>query len=329
MKILITGGAGFIGSQLGRFLSNKHDIFSLDNLSYGNLENLRHKGSTFSEFIKCDIRDDNFHEFCKGMDVVVHLAGIAPLPESQINPVNAYDNNVIGTLNVLESCKKHGVKKVIFSSTSAVYENSKTYPLAEDTGFENPDLIYSMTKLACENLCSSYVKNYDMDITVIRFFNVYGPNQDHLRKQPPLLGYITKCLLENKNPVFYSSGEQKRDYIYVDDVSRLIEKCFENESSQGQIFNACSGNTYSVKEIYELFKKHFGSDLECRFEEPKNFWDKYPSLFEGTYPLKRERIVKEVNKFSLGTYKKATDLLNWSPQVSLSEGIKKCLKEIE
>jgi len=329
VKILITGGAGFIGSQVGNLLSKEHTVVSLDNLSYGKKENLLNDGKPFSDFVFCDVTDPDFEKYCIDVDVVIHLAGIAPLPESQINPIKAYQNNLMGTINVIQACRKHNVKKIIFSSTSAVYENSETFPLKEDSYFKDPDLIYSMSKMASEKVCLSYCKNYDMDITILRFFNVYGINQDHTRKQPPLLGYIIKCLLNNESPTFYSDGSQSRDYIYVDDIYRLILCCIENKKSKGQIFNVCSGESYTVKEIYDIFRKNFNTDLECFFEQSENFWDKYPDLFEGFYSFSRKRIKKEVNKYSLGCYDKAKSLLGWEPQISLEQGIEKIIKEVK
>lgn len=326
MKILVTGGAGFIGSEIAKHFSCDHEVFALDNLSYGRIQNLKSKGKMICSFIECDIRDENFERYCKGMDIVIHLAGIAPLPESQVNPKNAFDNNVNGTINVLEACKKHEVSKVIFSSTSAVYENCDKFPFREDVLFEQPDLIYSQTKYACEQLCKSYAKNYNMNITILRFFNVYGPNQDHLRKQPPLLGYITKSILENKDVVFYSNGKQERDYVYVDDLCSLVEKCIKRSLSNGEIFNCCTGNTYSVQDIFEISKKQANSNILCKFNEPSSFWDKYPTLFEGKFKFNKNRVTKEVNKYSIGTFEKANKILGWKPKVSIEKGISKCIE---
>ena len=188
MKIVITGGAGFVGSQVGYYFHKLgHDVYLLDNMSYGKKDNLYVNGSTFGHFTKFDIRDSTLLSFFQNTDVVFHFAGIAPLPDCQINPTTAYDNNVVGTLNVLEACRKAGVPKVIFSSTSAVYENCTIFPLTEDQIDKEPNLVYSMSKRSCEWICHSYVENYDMDITILRFFNVYGPHQDFKRKHPPLM----------------------------------------------------------------------------------------------------------------------------------------------
>ena len=326
MKIVITGGAGFVGSQVGYYFHKLgHDVHLLDNMSYGKEDNLYVDGSTFGHFTKFDVRDPTLLSFFQNTDVVFHFAGIAPLPDCQINPTTAYDNNVVGTLNVLEACRKVGVPKVIFSSTSAVYENCTKFPLTEDRIDKEPNLVYSMSKRSCEWICHSYVENYEMDITTLRFFNVYGPHQDFKRKHPPLMGYITKTLLNNTLPVFYSTGNQQRDYVYIDDISSLITKVIEHPDSRGEVFNICSNKAYSVREIYELYRAEFPKSLEPTFMPSDKFWNKYPELFEGANALSKERVIKEVNKFSLGSFDKAKKLLGWEPKVQMEDGIRECV----
>lgn len=335
MKILITGGAGFVGSQVSWYFKQLgNEIWLLDNMSYGNMDNLVVDGKEVGHFfIEADIRDGDMDEWCEDIDVVIHLAGVAPLPDCQMNPMNAYDNNVVGTLNVLEACRKTNVKKVIFASTSAIYENCNAVPFVEWDIPTGPDLIYSMSKQACESICKAYVRNYGMDITMMRFFNVYGPHQDFRRKQPPLMGYIIKCMLEDKKPTFYSTGHQSRDYIYINDVARLMHMIIDGENADGepvnlagQVFNACTGHAHSVREIYDMYQQEFEKQIEPSFDDSTKFWDKYPSLFEGSSPLNKERLVKEVNKHSLGSYKNANEILGWEPKVSMREGIAECVR---
>ena len=326
MKIMITGGAGFIGSQIGWFLSNRgHEITLLDNMSYGHEDNLTIDGKQIGTFIEDDIRSEDFDKHVAGMDAVIHLAGIAPLPDCQTSPYWAYDNNVGGTLNVFESCRKNNISKVIFASTSAVYENCSNMPFVEEIVEKEPDLIYPMTKRNCEWICKSYSDNYGLDIVTLRFFNTYGPHQDFKRKHPPLMGYITKCLLENTNPTFHSDGHQKRDYIYVDDISRMVEIILSKDSLSGEVFNVSSGNSFSVRDIYEVYQEKFDINLPATFQEAEKFWDRYPELYEGSNPLSKDRLVKEVNKSSVGSYSKAEKILGWTPQVSLEDGIRACV----
>ena len=162
IKVLITGGAGFIGSQLGLHLTkqpSKYDIHLVDNFSSGYVENLS-DGETELSCTTCDVRSLSFFSLVKKIkpDVVIHLAGIAPLPECQTDPQKAFDNNVIGTINVIEACKSNNVSKIIFSSTSAVYENSTQQIFVEDDPLEKePDLVYATTKRHCEHIIDNYV----------------------------------------------------------------------------------------------------------------------------------------------------------------------------
>jgi len=323
MKILITGGAGFIGSQIGFYLENLgHDIILLDNMSYGHNDNLSVDGKTIGKFILGDVRDNDIDKHLHEVEAVIHMAGIAPLPDCQLNPCSAIDNNVIGTINILEACRRLGIRKFIFASTSAIYENCKITPFVESRLENEPDLIYAMSKRHCEIICKSYVSTYDMDVIMLRFFNVYGPHQDFRRKHPPLMGYITKCLLLGDQPTFYSNREQKRDYVYISDLINLVELCLKSNNVSGEVFNVSTGSAHSVKDIFNIFCQKFEVFIEPKFEEAKNFWNKYPSLFEGPLPLSHSRVEDEVNKFSLGSSQKAHSMLGWSPKVDIDAGIK-------
>ena len=222
-KILITGGAGFIGSQLGFHLGAQgHEIILLDNMSYGRLDNLLIGGKLFGNFIGMDIRSKKIFEVMKGVDYVFHFAGIAPLPDCQSDPYHAIDINVAGTANILEAARYNGVKRVVFSSTSAIYENNSKFPCSESDKV-SPYLIYSNSKLQSEMLCKSYVETYGLDVVMLRFFNVYGPHQDMARKQPPLIGYVIRELYNDNRPVLHSDGSQRRDYVYTQDVIDLCQ----------------------------------------------------------------------------------------------------------
>lgn len=325
-KVLITGGAGFIGSQLGLHLTKQEDkykIFLVDNFSYGYKENLS-DGTIQLPCNDCDIRSKEFHKLVKDIkpNIVIHLAGIAPLPDCQTDPVNAFDNNVLGTINVIEACKDNNVSKIIFSSTSAIYENSEEPIFIEDVPLKTePDLVYATTKRHCEHIINNYVTLYGMDITTLRFFNVWGLNQDYTRKQPPLIGYIIKCILNDQTPTFYSDGYQRRDYIFSTDLVNLIDIIIHTETTPGEIYNACSGNVYSVRDIYASFCKTFEFKRDPIFTDPGQYWDKYPEMFEGKYPLSKKRVHKEVNKISVGSNQKACQTFNWTPQVDLDTGV--------
>lgn len=321
-KILITGGAGFIGSQLGYDLHNKgHEVILLDNMSFGHKDNLIINGKSFGKFIKDDIRNKTLFKHCKGVDYVFHFAGIAPLPNCQENPYEAVDVNVAGTANVLEACRVNNVKRIIFASTSALYENNTKFPCKE-TDQVTPDLVYATTKLQCEDLCNSFSKSYGMEIVCLRFFNVYGPHQDFKRKHPPLTGYLIKEFMLGNTPILHSTGDQQRDYVYIDDLLEICKISLTHKNAPGNIFNVCSGNTLSVKDIVKEISIYFDNPKTPIYREASKFWEKYPNLFKGKYPLSIKRLEKEVNKFSLGCKNKSKNILQWSSKISPKEGFK-------
>lgn len=322
-KILITGGAGFIGSQLGwRLQTEGHEVLLLDDMSFGNQDNLEIDGRPFGTFIKTDIRSKTVGKYFKAVDYVFHFAGLSSLPVCQENPYYAVDVNVAGTANVLEAARLNNVKRVVFSSTSAVYENNKHFP-SQESDEVAPDLLYATTKLQAELLCRSFSHLYGLEIAIVRYYNVYGPHQDFKRKSPPMTGYIIRELLASRQPMLFSSGEQKRDYIYVDDVNNLNILCMTHPKAAGEIFNAASGTAASVKEIYSYLKDALQSDIEPRFNPAQQYWDAYPTLFKSEHPLNKQRLEKEVNKYTLGSNKKAKQLLGWKPTISLQEGMRR------
>lgn len=220
MKILITGAAGFIGSQLAyKLYKNGHKLILIDNFSYGKYDNLEFPDHSFkNEIINMDIRDKNgIKDIFKSenIDFVYNIAGIAPLPDCQINPCEAIDVNVNGLVNILENARIYGVKKIIQASTNAIYENTDKFPTKEEDLFKLPTLIYPNTKYSAERFAQSFCDTYGMNITCLRFANVYGPHIDCLRKQPPFVAYMIRELYYDRIPIFHSDGNQKRDYIYM------------------------------------------------------------------------------------------------------------------
>lgn len=323
-KILITGGAGFVGSQCGYYFNNlNHEVIMLDNLSFGYKENLIINGSKFGTFIEEDIRSKNIFKYFKGVDYVVHLAGISSLPICQSNPGLAIDVNVAGTANVLEAARLNDVKKIFFSSTSAVYENNEVFPSREDQ-IVSPTLVYSLSKYQAEQLCSSYSKLYNIDIVVGRFFNLYGPHQDFKRKSPPFISYLIKSLIENTQPTFYSNGDQSRDYVYIDDVNNFIGACLNNQNKNNfDVFNCSSGVAYSVKDLITIANNLIkpNQNLNPKFNPAELYWNNFEILFESKYPLSKDKIIKEVNKFCLGNIEKSKNILGWQTETNMIKGL--------
>lgn len=329
-KVLITGGAGFIGSQTVHYLwSRGYDVYLMDNFSYGHEDNLEFLNIKF-QCKRLDILHRDFDDYVKNIEpnIILHFAGIAPLPVCQADPALAIRNNVEGTARVFEAARKYGAAKVVFASTSAIYENTVCPRWGYcETQKVCPDLIYPTTKLAAEEVCKAFFDSYGINTTILRFFNVYGPHQDFRRKSPPLLGYITKCLLKDEEAVLHSDGHQRRDYIYVEDLCWLIFKVMNTQehNSLDNTYNACSGGTVSVRDLVELMENSFGKKLKVKYRDSSLFWDDYPSLQSGKYILSKERLEKEVTKFSLGDFSKAANKFNWRPSTSIEEGISKVI----
>ncbi len=328
MKVLITGAAGFIGSQLAyRFWKLDTELVLIDNFSYGKMDNLEFKDHSFKkEILRIDIRDKEGIEkiFKTGdIDYVYNMAGIAPLPDCQLNPCEAIDVNVNGFVNIMENGRKYGVKKIIQASTNAMYENETEFPTKENC-FNQPTLIYPNTKYCAERFAQSYCDTYGMNVTCLRFANVYGPHIDCLRKQPPFVAYMIRELYYGRTPIFHSNGNQRRDYIYVDD---LVDLALAVRKSQGfDCVNVASNHNYSVNEMYEIAQKIMGKTIQAQYASDMHYWGNYSGLYEGTYPIKEEILNHEINKYSLCDNTYAKDKYGWSPKVSMEDGLRSVIE---
>lgn len=326
-KVVITGGAGFIGSQLGFFLKERgyNNVVLLDNMYHGYVDNLMMHGELFPNIVFEDIRSENLGKHFEGADAVFHFAGMSSLPECMDNPVFATDVNVNGTINVLEQARLHGVKKVVFSSTSAIYENTTQFPTHETDNSE-PNLLYCVSKKQAEMACHSFIENYGMNVIIMRYYNVYGPHMDFKRPSPPFVSYVVRELLNGRQPLLFSKGEASRDYVFVDDVNEMHYRILQNDSlKSGTTFNAGSGQAYTVPFLYDILKKHIGTDIEPEYGDPKKFWSKYPNLSKGTFPIHSSIVEKEVHKNTLADISNAKNLLDWEPQIDIQTGLKRCV----
>lgn len=330
-KVLITGSAGFIGSQLAYRLSkNGYDLVLVDDFSYGKEDNLIFEDADFRDTVrKIDITDfdvlkDLFEK--ERFDYVYHIAGIAPLPDCQSNPTRAIEVNVVGTVNILELSRRYGVKNVIFASTSAIYENAESFP-CEESEASKPTLIYPCTKYSAEQFCRSYHSTYGLNISIMRFANVYGPHIDCLRKQPPFVAYVIRELYYDRIPTFYSNGEQRRDYIYIDDLLDIA--CILMTNTGFDVVNVSSCTTISVNEIYALISKIMKKDIVPNYLEPEKYWSKYPSLYEGAYSISKSILDAEVNKYTLCSNQHALEKYGWHPKINMEEGLRRTISYAE
>lgn len=320
MNILITGGAGGIGSTLALHLTQKgHVVVSVDNFNNGYMENLFENGKQICDSVALDIRETEL--LTELMDfnqteVVIHLAAITSLPQCESNPTECISVNVAGTASVLTAARLTGVKNIIVASTSAIYENNVITPFQEKQ-LVSPRLFYPLSKKLMEDVVDSYIENYDMNITTLRFFNVFGPRQDIHRASPPLINYIVREVKKGNDLVFYSNGEQQRDYVHVDDVVKMIETCIQN--TYNVRFNVCTGTKTSVKDIIGYAEKAFNKELNYTFKESKNYWSNYEILYKGVYPLEDGVVAREVNKYAVGSFERAEYCTGWKPNRNIEE----------
>lgn len=323
-KILITGAAGFIGSQLAYHLWKKgHELTLVDNFSYGSEDNLIFEEHVFTEeIIRDDIRNKKLMNWLfenKHFDYVYHIAGMTPLPDCQMNPAEAVEVNTMGTVILLEAARTYGIKKFIFASTSAVYENNTDFPSVEGNVVP-PSLIYPNTKYTAERYCQSYADVYGMNITCMRFANVYGPHLDCLRTQPPVVGYLIRELYYGRTPVLHSTGTQRRDFVFVEDLINLAELVQKGEGFD--VVNVSTNTTISINELAETVRRLMGKE-EIAFEyvESKNYWNRYPDLYKGAFPIAEKALDNEVNKYTQLSNAYAKKRYGWEPVTGLEAGI--------
>jgi len=249
--ILITGVAGFIGSNLAQKLIElgNYKVIGVDNLSYGVKEQIPDD----VVFYNLDIRSTEIFPLFKNVDYVFHLAAKNCISDCQKDPVETFDINVTGSANVFEAAKLAGVKKIIYAESSAIYEGSENFPTPEwDL---KPISFYALSKLASMYMAEGYSRFSSLNFTALRYFCVYGPRQDYRRTIPPVFSSFIIKLLKNERPIIYGTGEKRRDFIYVDDINEFHLMCLEDDRTNGKVFNLGSGNNFSINEIYKIISE--------------------------------------------------------------------------
>ena len=256
MKYIVTGGAGFIGSNLvDKLIDEGHEVIIFDDLSTGENKNLNPK----ARFINVDISKSYFmpvlNEYKKwfeGVDTVFHLAALARVQESRENPIKYHNTNVNGMLNVLNLCVECGVKRFVFSSSSSVYGDSEYLPTLEESSLD-PMSPYALHKFIGEQYCTLYSKLYDLETVSLRYFNVYGERQPTKGAYCLVMGIFARQRLEGKHMTIRGDGEQRRDFTYVGDVVEAnVQMASYEEKLRGAILNVGSGTNYSVNQIADM-----------------------------------------------------------------------------
>jgi UDP-glucose 4-epimerase len=259
--MLVTGGAGFIGSHIvERLVGLGHEVRVLDNFSTGRRENLSSVEDGV-DILEGDIRDVPIVERAvKGVEVVFHEAALASVPRSVADPASSNEVNVTGTLNLLVASRDSGVRRLVYASSSSVYGDSPELPKRERMA-PSPESPYAASKLAGENYCRVFSSLYGLECVSLRYFNVFGPRQDPGSQYAAVVPLFVKALLEGTPPVIYGDGEQSRDFTYVANVVDANVLALSATGVAGEVFNTACGRTSTVNELLAKLQKITGTSL--------------------------------------------------------------------
>lgn len=267
-RVMITGGAGFIGSNLADELSLDNEVVILDDLSTGNMENinelLKKENVTFihGNITDLDILQKNFND----IDYVFHQAALANVPESIKNPISNNNININGTLNVLTASRDNQIKKVVYASSSAIYGDSLIMPITEITQ-PNPKSPYAVAKLAGEYYCDVFSDVYKLPTTSLRYFNVYGQRQNQYTEYAAVIPKFINRVITGRQPIIYGDGLQTRDFIFVKDVVKA--NILAAESRMRGVFNIGSGISTTIYEVANLITILLGKNLKPLYDVPR------------------------------------------------------------
>ena len=303
MKILVTGGCGFIGSHMvDRLLNDGHEVIVIDNLSSGSLRNLEHhKGSNKLQVVVETISDfAKIESHFKGVEKVFHLAALADIVPSIEHPMEYHNSNVNGTINVLEACRKYNVGRIIYAASSSCYGIPDKFPTPE-TAEIRCQYPYAVTKYLGEEYCMYWAQVYKMNITAMRFFNVFGPRARTSGTYGAVFGVFLAQKLNNKPFTVIGDGKQTRDFTFVTDIVDACVTASNNYQIPKERINVGSENTYSINRLVELL----GGEI--------TYIPKRPGEPDCTF----------------ADTKKIKQLLGWSPKVSFEEGVSIMLDNID
>jgi UDP-N-acetylglucosamine 4-epimerase len=306
MKVLVTGGAGFIGSNLVASLIERQDVEKvrvLDDLSTGSLENIDefHNHPKF-EFVHADIRNyDDCLSAADGMDLISHQAALGSVPRSINDPLTSNNVNITGTLNIFTAAKEKKIKRVVYAASSSTYGDHPALPKVEDA-IGNPLSPYAVTKYVNELYARVYSSVYGLELIGLRYFNVFGPRQNPQGPYAAVIPLFIKSVLDNEPPVMNGDGETSRDFTFVANAVHANECALftSNNEAVNQVYNIAFGERTTLNELFEMIKGIAGSDLVQQFG-PERAGDV---------------------KHSLADISKAKSLLGYAPPYSVREGMK-------
>ncbi len=295
MKVLITGGAGFIGSNVAdRLTSEGYEVVVVDNLATGKIENLNKR----IKFYEYDIREKGLIGIFKAEkpDYVIHNAAQLSITVSMSEPAYDVDVNLKGGVNVFHSCKETGVKKVIFASSAAVYGEQDYYPADEEHPLK-PISPYGIAKMASEKYLNYYFKNFKMEYTALRYANIYGPRQDPFG-EAGVVAIFSKKMIEGENPVINGDGNQTRDYVFVGDAVEANIKAIQSDYTG--CINIGTAIETTVNELFQILKK---------VSKNNNIKENHGEAKQG------EQLRSALS------FKKAKEILFWEPKTSIEKGL--------
>ncbi len=271
-KFLITGGAGFIGSNItDRLLEQGHTVRVIDNFLTGKRENLSKalNGGGF-ELIEGDIRNlDTVRKACKGIDFVLHEAAIPSVPRSIDDPIATNEVNINGTLNVLKAAYENKVKRVVYAASSSAYGDTAVLPKKEDM-IPSPLSPYAVSKLTGEYYCRVFTGVYGLETVSLRYFNIFGPRQDPNSTYAAVIPKFITAMLKGESPTVYGDGEQSRDFTYIENVIQAnINACYASKEAAGKLFNIACGTRFTLNTVLGLLEKILGKKANPQYLQPK------------------------------------------------------------
>jgi UDP-glucose 4-epimerase len=305
VKALVTGGGGFIGSNLVRALLDEgHEVRVLDNFSTGNRANL---AGLDIEVVEGELRSyERVHNAVRGVEVVFHLGALGSVPRSVQDPLTSSAVNIEGTLNVLLAARDEGIRRVVFSSSSSVYGPRRELPVTEDMP---PDPIspYGVAKLAAERYCVSFSRVYEsFETVVVRYFNVFGPRQSPFSQYAAVIPLFVTAIAAGEPILVYGDGEQRRDFTYVSNVVDGTIRAAEAAGASGRIFNVAASAPATVNDVAAAIGAVLGKPVEKTFAPPR---------------------VGDIRD-SWADVTAAREVLGWEPTVNLEDGLRRTVETL-
>ncbi len=301
MNYLVTGGAGFIGSNIAEKLANDgENVKVIDNFLTGKPENMDSFINRI-EFIEGDIRSlDTLKKAMDGIDYVIHQAALPSVPKSVDLPLESNDHNINGTLNVLYAAKEAKVKRVVYAASSSAYGDQPQSPKVE-TMRPMPLSPYAVNKLTGEYYCAAFTKVYGLETVALRYFNVFGPRQDPTSFYSAVIPKFVSALLKDEAPTIFGDGEQSRDFTYIDNVVHANLLACKAPNAAGTVYNTACGESVTLNQLYEGIQKILGKSIKVKYTDAR---------------------IGDV-KHSLADISKAKEVLGYEVLVPFEEGLEK------